>query len=93
MNKEEKIRLFDAVEKINDRLNALDIIATKQEINLSEHMKRTALAEESIGLLREEMKPIQKHVYYIEAVFKALGVASILASLVVSLFKIFSYIL
>ena len=93
MNKQDKERLFDTLDKISDRVGNLEITAAKHDANLEEHMKRTALAEESIALIRQELKPVEKHVYFVEAIIKVIGVTSALVSIGVGIFKIISLFL
>ncbi len=88
----EKERLFETLDKISDRINEVEKTLVKQEANLSEHMKRTELAEENLQLLREELKPLEKHVYYIEGAFKLVGGIGVIVSLVVGFIKILTFL-
>lgn len=86
-------KLFDRQEKILDEIGHIKIVLTKQELNLSEHMRRTQLAEENIELLREELKPIQNHVKTVDIVIKLAGGISALVSFGLGLIKLFELIL
>lgn len=54
-------RLFHILEKIEARLDALDLTMIKNTVSLEEHIKRT-------NLLEDEFRPIKKD----HALFKAL---------------------
>ena len=82
---EEKLgRIMDKIDSIDSSLNEMSITLAKQEVSLSEHIKRSNLLEERIEILREEMKPVEKHVMYMHGALKALGVVSILVGIAVA---------
>ena len=63
--------VIDKLIKIDSRLSSVDITLAKQHEQLAEHMRRTALAEESI-------KYVNRHVNMVEGGLKILGLISIL---------------
>lgn len=67
-------RLFDKVESVDKRLDNVDVTLAKQHAQLAEHIRRTAIAEESI-------KHINKHVSFVEGGLKAIGVLSMILGL------------
>ena len=71
-------RVYDRQEKLVDSVHEINITLAKQHISLEEHMKRSLAAEEAIGLLRIEMKPIEKHVELVKFAVKV--IAGILSS-------------
>lgn len=71
--------------KLDDRLDSVDKTLVKQEANLSEHMRRTALLE-------DEIKPLKKHVWMFEGGLKLLGIISLVGGLVGGLLRLFGLI-
>ncbi len=66
-------KLESKLDKLDDRLDSVDKTLIRQEENLKEHMRRSVAAEESIQILREELKPVQKHMNHMEGALKLLG--------------------
>jgi hypothetical protein len=77
-------RILDKLDKMDDRLNHIDITLVKQEENLKEHMRRTLIAEESIEVIRTELKPVKKHIHMIEGGLKLLALVSLCATILKS---------
>ena len=71
-------RIFNKIDKIDERLSNIDTTLAKQSTSLDEHIRRT-------NILEEEIRPIKKHIYLVEAVFKIIGVTSLLVSIFVGL--------
>lgn len=74
--------------KIEEKLGTMGEQLAVYNAHLGEHMRRTELAEKSIVALSDSMKPIQKHVTYIEGVLKFLGLLSLLSGMTVGILKI-----
>jgi hypothetical protein len=69
-------------DKVDSRLDSIEKVQIKQEANLGEHIRRTELAEENLVILRNDFKPIQKHVIYVEGFLKGLGILAMVVTLV-----------
>jgi len=83
---EEKLgRIMDKIDSIDSSLNDMAITLAKQEVSLAEHIKRSNLLEERLELLREEMRPVEKHVFYMHGALKALGVLSVVVGVVLAI--------
>lgn len=67
-------QVIEKLDKLDDRLDSMDKTLVKQEVNLKEHMRRTALLE-------DELKPVKKHVSHVEGAFKLLGALSLIGGL------------
>jgi uncharacterized protein YaaN involved in tellurite resistance len=78
-------RILDKIDTIDSSLTEISVTLGKQEVSLSEHIKRTNLLEERIELLREEMRPVEKHVFYMHGALKALGVVSLIIGVLVAI--------
>ena len=94
MSKDEQIlkaldKFENKIDKLDARLDSIEKVQVKQEANLGEHMRRTETAEENINLLREELKPVKKHVAYMEGALKGLGVVSLIVGVAAGIVKIF----
>jgi hypothetical protein len=78
-----RLESFEAsIRSIDSRVGELAVISAKQEVNLKEHMKRSDMLEASMKKESEErslieqnidmrLKPIEKHVNFIDVVIKA----------------------
>lgn len=66
-------RIEDKLDKLDSRLDSVDVTLAKQHMTLKEHMRRSVANEENVSMLREDFKPLQKHVAMIEGAFKFLG--------------------
>ena len=62
------------IDRIDQRMNNVDITLAKQSEILDIHVKRTNLLEESI-------KPIERHVAMVNGAIKLLGIIGILAAI------------
>lgn len=80
-NKETDARLLN-VEKV---LVALDI-------NMTTHMKRSDNLESLYNLVREDVKPLQKHVNHVEGGLKLLGALALLVTIVGGIARLFGVI-
>lgn len=54
-------RLYNTLEKMDQRLDNVDITLAKQSVVLEQHVKRT-------NLLEDEIRPIKKHVDRVNAI-------------------------
>lgn len=84
-NRLEKIET--KIDKLDERLDKIDITLTKQHGSLDHHIKRTALAEENIEMLRSEIKPLAQHVATINHLAKIVSVMGTFAAIYAYLFK------
>jgi hypothetical protein len=85
-------RLYEILDKISEDISALKITTAKQEENIKEHIRRTEIAEESLGMLRQEIEPLKQHVIAINGVLKAIGVISVVIGSAAGFFEISKYI-
>lgn len=77
------------LDKLDSRLDSIGITLIKQGKDLSFHIKRTNLLEESLKETQKDIKPIQKHVEHVKGVIQAMGVLSVVVALVSGILKIF----
>lgn len=75
-------RIEDKVDKLDSRLDVIDITLTKQGNDLSYHIKRTDILESQISPIRDSYQQLM-------GVVKFIGFLGLLVSIVVGLSKIF----
>jgi hypothetical protein len=89
MNETRIERIETKVDTISKDVSSIDKTLALQHLSLQEHMRRTALAEESIELLRKDIEPVRAHVNRIDGAMRLIGVVSILVSITAGLLSIF----
>ena len=82
------IKLETKIDLIGERLNSMDKTLIKQEINLSEHMKRSLANEESVKILSNELKPIRTHVNHVEGALKLIGLLGVIMGIISGIIKV-----
>jgi hypothetical protein len=86
---ERKIDAF--IKQTDERLDNIEQVLIKQEINLSMHMKRSEHLETIMEhIQKEELNPIKKHIHMIEGGLKVLGGLSIISGFLALVLKLFS---
>lgn len=73
--------ILDEIRMMREEIQSMKIVNVKQEQNLREHMRRSNALEESLDVLKKELKPLQKHVQMVDFFFKALGGIAVLATI------------
>lgn len=90
MNDNDQLSKIDAkLDKLQEHLASVDVTLAKQEVSLTEHVRRSGLLEENVKMLRSDFTPIQKHVIMIGGALKFLGLISallVIAETIKSLF-------
>lgn len=74
-------RIFDKIEKIDDKLETMDKSLLRNTITLEEHVRRT-------NLLENEVRPLKKHVVIVESIFKIIGFCATLAGIAKVLYEL-----
>ncbi len=74
-------RIETKLDKVNDRINSIDVTLAAQHASLVEHIKRTAILE-------TQLEPIKTHVANIQGALKFIGAMAILSGAMVSLIKL-----
>lgn len=78
MNEDQFARLYDKLEKTDEKIGEINITLASQAVELKEHIRRTALLE-------EHMAPVKKHVDVVQALalflLKALTVIGVIAGI------------
>ena len=93
MNPDDRIiRIEGKLDSLSDTLHAVDKTLVGQHASLAEHMRRTALAEESIDLIRKDLQPVKAHINRIDGGIRLVGFITLAVSLIGGILKIFSII-
>lgn len=80
--KDEFDKIHEKLDKISDRMGTIETSQARTEVIMDEHIRRTALNEENIDILRKEFKPVKAHVQFINNISKFVaGVAAVLVFL------------
>lgn len=66
--------IIDKLDKLDSRVDSIDVTLAQQHVTLVEHTRRSTLLEEAF-------RPVQKHVMYVEGVLKFIGLLSVLAGI------------
>jgi len=82
-------KIFDKVEKIDDKVDAIDITTARQQIILDEHIKRTEILETRTEKIFEELKPIKLHVNMVHSSFKMIAWVVALVSAIIGILSFF----
>lgn len=75
-------------DKLDDRLDDIDKTLVRQHEQLKEHIKRTNINEQNLAMIRDEIKPVQRHVIIVEWVMKLLGAGGVLFVMIKDFFHL-----
>lgn len=91
--------IIDKVDKLDSKIDSIssDIVEIKvtsarHDENLKLHMRRSDLAEEGINLLKEELKPIKKHIHSVDGIVRFIMVSSGILGAIGGILKLFKRI-
>jgi hypothetical protein len=56
------------LDRIEEKLDKLVEVQTQIQVDVAEHIRRTAIAEENIDKLSEALQPVKKHVTMVETI-------------------------
>lgn len=85
-------QLNNKIDNIDQQLKVMDNRHIENSSSLNEHILRTEINEENIAILREEFKPVKKHVEHVNFVFKIIGFLATVVGLVSGVFKLLNII-
>ena len=63
-------RIAEKLDKIADDIVEIKVTLAEQHLEIAHHIHRTNLLEESVSALRNDQKPIERHVNLINALAK-----------------------
>jgi enoyl-[acyl-carrier-protein] reductase (NADH) len=83
-------QLNNKIDKLDQQLKTMDERHIENSESLREHILRTEINEENIALLREEFKPVKKHVENVSFLLKSIGFLATVVGLTSGLLKLVS---
>lgn len=81
------LKIDTKIDEIKEKLNDHEIILTKQQNNIEEHMRRTDIAEERLENFEKEVKPILEGISGLKTLAKVISFVSVLAYSISRLFR------
>lgn len=83
-------KIDNKIDKIEEHLGRIDVTLGKQHEQLREHIRRTELNETAIEKITETLIPINKHVNMLEGGLKFIGILSLVAGIILTIFQLFN---
>jgi len=74
-------RTEDKIDKIVESIGEINVTLAKQEVSLSEHIKRT-------NLLEQKLEPVEKHVAMVNGALKFIGTLALIAGIIEAALKL-----
>jgi hypothetical protein len=88
------IKELDAkVDEHTKILASIDKTLALQALSLETHMRRTEAAEENLGMLRQDFKPVQSHVEFINKLSKLVALLAAVASASYGVFEVVKWLI
>lgn len=81
-NKDVTDIVLDKLDKLDTRLNSIDVTLAKNTESLEYHIKRTDLLEKQIA-------PVVKHVNHVEGILRFFGLVGVVAAILRACFEIY----
>ena len=63
----------DRLDRIENKLDKLSDVQVQIQVDVAEHIRRTAIAEDSITKLSEALQPVTHHVVVVKAILNILA--------------------
>jgi hypothetical protein len=81
MRDEQFNRLFDKLDKIDEKVQRNTVVLAEQQVILDEHQRRSIANEAAVDILRVEIKPLLQWHSFATLALKVLGVLALLATI------------
>jgi hypothetical protein len=85
-------KIEEIMQKIDDRLDKVDVTLAAQHISLETHIRRTELAEQRINIVELATVQVKSHVDNMKGAAKALVIVSGIVALLGSLYGLFKIV-
>ena len=82
-------KIIEKLDTQSEDISVIKVDVAKNTVSLDEHIKRTNLLEESMNGIREEMKPVQRHVDAVNTILKLIGFLAVIAGAITGLISFF----
>lgn len=74
-------KIHEKLDIIIDRLNETDKILAVQAEQLAYHIKRSDQLDAALGIIKNDLKPIDKHVSRVEGALKLIAILASIAAI------------
>jgi tetrahydromethanopterin S-methyltransferase subunit G len=74
--REEVAKIHTKLDRLDDRIDRVDVILTKQAGDIEHHIRRTDALEERVEQVADELRPVEDHVAMLRGVGKFLGIVA-----------------
>lgn len=81
-------KIDSKLDKISDDIVTSKLTQVKHDMNLQEHLKRSALAEEGIRILAAEIKPLKIRANQMDGILKGLGILATALALITGVLRL-----
>lgn len=81
-------KILEKQEKLSEKQETMNIVLAENTLILKEHERRSIANEEAVQMLREEIKPLQKHKDAFNTAMKLMGILSVIVGVIAGLIKI-----
>ncbi len=75
----------DKLDKLDSRLDQIQVLQAVHTEQLKEHMRRSDLLERRIEQVDQELKPVEQHVAVVNGIMKLVGILGTLAAIALAL--------
>lgn len=82
------MKLRDWLHRLDERLDRIEQQNARHAAVLDEHQRRSIANEESVSLLRSELRPLAVHVAVVGGLAKVVGFVGVLVSIAVGVLKL-----
>lgn len=73
------------LDKIVEKIDAIRDDIAEIKVDLAKHIYRTDIAEENIELLREELRPVEKHVEQMRGALNLVKILGVILGVILSI--------
>lgn len=73
------------LDKIVEKIDAIRDDIAEIKVDLARHIYRTDIAEENIELLREELRPVEKHVEQMKGALNLVKILGVVLGVILSI--------
>lgn len=86
------LKVLKKQETIGSDITDIKIIQGRQEEILKNHIYRTELAESNIELLRDQVKPLETKMNFIQGALKLIGIISLMSTIALAVLNFLKFL-
>ncbi len=80
-------KIIEKLDYQSKEISDIKVDVAKNTVSLEDHIKRTELLEENMQGIRQELKPVQKHVEAVNTILKLIGFISVLSGTIIAIYE------